>query len=139
MDNCSRDTIDGTRRTRRTLCALVCALTLLSAPGVVLAEGAGGTAKEGGLGAAAAITNLIYGPVKLVYAVGGTTIAGFAWCFSGGDSEVASTVLTRAVRGTYVITPETLQGKDSIEFVGRKPGYRSAPPDAQVAAAPDGW
>jgi hypothetical protein len=139
MDNCIRESIDGMGRTRRTLCALVCALTLLSAPGAVLAEGTGGTAKEGGLGAVAAITNLIYGPVKIVYAVGGTTIAGFAWCFSGGDAEVASTVLTRAVRGTYVITPETLQGKQSIEFVGRKPGYREAPPDAQVAAAPDGW
>jgi len=139
MDNCFRDTTDRMGSTRRTFCTLVCATTLLIAPGAALAGGAGGTATEGGLGALAAVTNLIYGPVKIIYAVGGTTIAGFAWCFSGGDAEVAGTVLTRAVRGTYVITPKTLQGKESIEFVGRKPGYRTAPPDAQVAAAPDGW
>jgi hypothetical protein len=143
MDNCIRVSIDSmgnTRGGRRTLCAFVCVLALLMSPGAALAE-SGGTAKEGGLGAAAAISSLVYGPTKILYALGGTLIAGMSWCFSGGDSEVASTVLTRAVRGTYVITPDTLMGRDSIEFVGRSPEYRMVAPEAesQVAAAPDGW
>ena len=100
-----------------------------------------GSAKEAGIGSAAAVSNLVYGPVKVTWATCGTLIAGLAWAFSGGDGEVASTVLTRAVRGTYVITPDTLKGEREVEFVGRSPQYRSAPP-AQVASAPDapdGW
>jgi len=106
-----------------------------------MANGTGGvdTAKEGGLGAAAAISTLVYGPVKVFWATGGTVIAGLAWMFTAGDGEVAQTVLTRAVRGTYVITPETLQGQQEIEFVGRAPEYRPTGSPAQVAAAPDGW
>jgi hypothetical protein len=115
-------------------CASVIAVgSLLMAP----AAWADSTAKEGGLGMAAAISSLVYGPAKVVYAVGGTTAAGFAWLFSGGDSRVAQTVLTRSVRGTYVITPETLQGQRELEFVGRAPEYREAAP--QVASAPEAW
>lgn len=106
----------------------------------------GETAAEGGMGSAAALASLVYGPLKLVYALGGATIAGCAWAFSGGDSEVADTVLTRAVRGTYVITPDELRGEKEIEFVGRAPEYRPGRATAQVASGPaadssppDGW
>lgn len=125
-------------RGRGVLCALFCAGAIVLAPSMSLAN-AGGAAKEGGIGTAAALTSLIYGPVKIVYAAGGTIIAGCAWMFSGGEADVASTVLIRAVRGTYVITPETLQGAEEIEFVGRSPEYRVPDGTAQVAAAPDGW
>jgi hypothetical protein len=124
---------------RRAFCALLCMLAIATAPSIGFAGEGMGTAKEGGLGTAAALTSLIYGPVKIIYASGGMVIAGFAWVFSGGDSEVASTVLTRAVRGTYVVTPATLTGKEEIEFVGRSPEYRESSGRTQVAAAPDGW
>lgn len=124
-------------RTRWLCAALAAALMLISGPAAFAGEGPGGTAAEGGLGMAAALSSLIYGPTKIVYAVGGTTAAGFAWLFSGGDSKVASTVFTRSVRGTYVITPQTLQGREEIEFVGRSPEYRDAAP--QVASAPEAW
>jgi len=137
------DRAHGARRGRararvRMACAAVLSVGLVTAaPAAWANEGAGGTAKEGGLGMVAAISSLVYGPTKIVYAVGGTTAAGFAWLFSGGDSKVASTVLTRSVRGTYVITPRTLQGAEELEFVGRSPEYREAAP--QVAAAPEAW
>ena len=124
------------------LASAALAVAVVAAPGLASANNdptGMGTAKEGGLGAAAALSSLVYGPVKLVYATGGTVIAGMAWLFSGGDSEVAETVLTRAVRGTYVITPETLQGQEEIEFVGRSPKYRPSGQTEQVASAPDGW
>ena len=132
---------------RGVFCALVCASLLLLAPPVAWsADGdVGATASEGGLGGAAALASLVYGPLKLAYAIGGATIAGGAWIFSGGDSEVADTVLTRAVRGTYVITPDVLRGDKEIEFIGRSPQYRPASGAAQVAAGPsassqpDGW
>ncbi len=121
------------RKLARGCAAMLAVGSLLVAP----TAWADSTAKEGGLGMAAAISSLVYGPVKVVYALGGTTAAGFAWMFSGGDSRVAQTVVTRSVRGTYVITPETLQGQDELEFVGRAPEYRESAP--QVASAPEAW
>ena len=144
MDNSIRS--NGSKG-RGVLCTLVSAGILLGAPSLSWSgeSDLGGTASEGGLGAAAALSTLVYGPLKLAYSLGGATIAGFAWVFSGGDSEVADTVLTRAVRGTYVITPEELRGEKEIEFIGRAPQYRPGGANAQVASGPepdsppDGW
>jgi len=99
----------------------------------------GEAANEGGIGVAAALASLIYGPVKIVYSLGGTVVAGCSWVFSAGDSEVATTVLTRAVRGTYVITPAALRGETEIEFIGRSPVYRAAreTTNVDVAAPPE--
>ena len=137
MDNC---VFDWMKDRGRRACLIMSVLSILFSPGASLAESdALDTAKEGGIGVAAALTSLVYGPVKVVYATGGAMIAGFAWVFSGGDSEVAGTVLTRAVRGTYVITPDTITGQKEIEFVGRSPEYRASGDRTQVAAAPEGW
>ena len=137
MDNCILDSI-GTAR--RTFCALVGVLSIGLAPGLAAAENENlGTSKEGGIGASAALASLVYSPTKLVFALGGLVSTGLAWMFSGGDSEVASTVLTRSVRGSYVITPAIIRGDEELEFIGRSPRYREEPERTEVAAAPDGW
>ena len=98
----------------------VLAVTLLIAPGVGFAgEKAADVSRESGLGAAAALSSLVYGPVKLLYATGGLVVGSFAWIFTAGDSDVAETVFTRSLRGTYVITPEILLGEQPLEFIGR--------------------
>lgn len=137
MDNCILDSI-GTAR--RTFCALVGVFSIGLAPGMAAAENENlGTSKEGGIGASAALASLVYSPTKLVFALGGLVSTGLAWMFSGGDSEVASTVLTRSVRGSYVITPAIIRGEEELEFIGRSPRYREQPERTEVAAAPDGW
>jgi hypothetical protein len=78
-----------------------------------------------GLGVGSVLCSLLYGPTKLVYAGLGTIVAGSAWALAGGDSSVASPILNAAVRGDYVITPDHLRGRQSIEFVGRDPGHQS--------------
>lgn len=93
-------------------------------------------AAEGGIGIAAALTTMVYGPLKVVYSLVGSMAAGFAWAFSGGDSEVARTVVTRAVAGTYVLTPAMLKGQEEIEFVGRSPRYRESADPPAVASGP---
>ncbi len=141
MDSCISIGSGKRGKSRRALCAALVFAAFLTAPIVSIADdgGVGGTFKEGGIGTAAALSSLVYGPVKVVYAFGGLVASGLAWGFSGGDGEVATTVLTRAVRGTYVISPDTLQGNQEVEFVGRSPQYRtSAGGTAQVAAAPEG-
>jgi hypothetical protein len=81
------------------------------------------TARAAGVGAAAALSSLVYGPVKLVYAALGGIVGGIAWGLSGGDSEVKDAVIMPAVRGDYVVTPANIRGEEKLEFVGRRPGY----------------
>jgi hypothetical protein len=98
----------------------VLALALIALPS------AGEVGRESGLGAAAAISSLVYGPLKLVYATGGLVVGAFAWIFTAGDTQVAEKVFTRSLRGTYVITPEILLGEERLEFIGRDLGNRPA-------------
>jgi len=88
---------------------------------------------EAGMGALAALSTLIYGPVKLVYATTGLLVGGIAYGLSGGDQDVLMAVITPAVRGDYVVTPRHLRMEDPIEFFGRDPAYRE-PENQQVAA-----
>ena len=124
-------------RPKSVLCAWMCAVLLLATPLAASAEEVSDAANEGGLGVSAALASLIYGPVKIVYSLGGTVVAGFAYVFSAGDSEVANTVLVRAVRGTYVITPAALRGEEEIQFIGRSTNFQASQgPDAVDVAAP---
>jgi hypothetical protein len=121
---------------RRATLAGVLALALVVAPSVGLAgEKAKETSRESGLGAAAAISSLVYAPVKLVYALGGLVVGGCAWIFTAGDSEVAEKVFTRSLRGDYVITPSILQGEDSLEFIGRDIPAERVPTEAVASAS----
>lgn len=81
-------------------------------------------AVEGGVGTASVLASLIYGPIKLAYSTLGVVFGGLAYGLSGGDSDVLTAVITPAVRGDYVITPDHIRGERSIEFFGRQPEYR---------------
>jgi hypothetical protein len=104
---------------RATLIVGVLLLTLQSSP----ARAQDG-ASEAGIGAAAAISSLIYGPVKIAYSLLGVVFGGISWGLSGGDTEVLTAVVTPAIRGDYVITPNHIRGERSIEFIGRRSDYR---------------
>ncbi len=104
----------------RRLLVVALAVALAAAPSLAFAgEKAAETSREGGLGAAAAISSLVYAPLKLVYAAGGLVVGAFAWAFTAGDTVVAEKVFTRSVRGTYVITPDILTGEKEFAFIGR--------------------
>jgi hypothetical protein len=120
------------RKTHRVGGAILTGLMALTvAPGPAAADQ---MASEAGLGAASALSTLIYGPVKLLYAASGLIFGGIAWGLSGGDSQVMQAVVTPAVRGDYVITPQHLRMEDRVEFFGQDPAYREE--TAQVAAEP---
>ena len=121
----------------RHLMMAILMVALVGAPSASFAgERASETGREGGLGAAAALSSLIYAPVKLVYAVGGLVVGGVAWAFTAGDSEVASQVFTRSLRGTYVITPDILTGEEELIFIGRDVAEPVAQTEAVASAAP---
>ena len=109
---------------RRWSIAVLLTASIAMAPLSALANGDGvDMAKDAGIGAGTGIASLIYTPIKLTYALGGLIVGGLAWAFSGGDSEVASIVLTPSIRGDYVVTRSQLLGKQEIEFFGRNPEY----------------
>lgn len=111
------------RSTRVAGALLACILVIGVNPAIAQAQERS-AASEAGVGAAAAITTLVYGPVKVVYALGGLIFGGFAWALSGGDRDVMNAVFTPAVRGDYVVTPAHLRGEKPLEFIGRDPAYR---------------
>ena len=98
-------------------------LAVTIAPGAALADT--GMSAEGGMGALSAISSLVYGPVKLVYALCGLIFGGVAWGLSGGDSDVMLAVVTPSVRGDYVVTPSHLRMERRLEFFGSNPEYRT--------------
>jgi hypothetical protein len=108
---------------------LACAVLLALAPRVARADD-DSMESEGGLGAAAALCTLLYGPVKVLYATGGLLVGGLAWGLSGGDGDVLRAVVTPAVRGDYVVTPSLLRGERPIEFFGKDPEYRTTTAEA---------
>jgi len=116
---------------RRIVAGMVGILVLGMAPGAAMAED---TAAEAGFGALAAISSLIYGPAKVVYALGGAVVGGVAWVFSAGDNDVAIPIWTRSVRGDYVVTPQNLRGEEPLEFIGRDPAPQYAAPSSNESS-----
>jgi hypothetical protein len=116
--------LDLKNTTRLRAGLLACILAIAIAPGAAYASEDGLT-KEAGVGTAAALSTLLYGPVKIVYAGLGLIFGGAAWCLSGGDSDVMMSIITPAVRGDYVVTPSNIRGEQSLEFLGRDPEYRA--------------
>lgn len=121
--------------------ALLFALMVsMAVPTAARADMGSGLPNEGGIGAVAALSTLIYGPVKLVYATLGLIIGGSAWGLSGGDQSVLEAVVTPAVRGDYVVTPQHIRMERGLEFYGRDPQSREvqqASAGAATAPPPD--
>ncbi|MGH0035550.1 MAG: hypothetical protein ACQGVK_11050 [Myxococcota bacterium] len=139
LEVCWAAFVHGVRGSRRTLAVALAAALILAGPTAAWSESRStAIAKDGGLGFGSALATVVYAPVKLVYATGGLIVGGLAWAFSGGDSEVAAVVFTPSLRGTYVLTPEHLKGKERIEFFGRD-ARQEDDGRTDVASAPDQW
>ena len=106
--------------TRARIAALAFAIAIGLAPAAVQADD-DATFGDAGIGAGSALSSLVYGPVKIAFAVTGMVIGPFAWALSGGDSDVMWRVIDTSVRGDYVVTPSHLRGEQPLEFFGRSP------------------
>jgi len=78
----------------------------------------GGTASSAGMQAAAAVSTILYFPFKAAFAIGGGIVGGLAYAFSGGNEQAAKSIWDTSLRGTYIITPDHLQGNRPIRFLG---------------------
>jgi len=61
-------------------------------------------------------TTLLYAPFKTSFCVLGGVTSGLTLPFGG--LETAGKVATAACGGTWIITPDTLRGKERVRFVG---------------------
>jgi hypothetical protein len=98
---------------RRLAIALV--LTWL-APGAAFAggESAGSTPEHVAYGAGSALGTIVYSPVKASFCI----IGGVAGAFTAlASPPTASKVVGGACRGTWIITPDVLRGKERVKFV----------------------
>jgi hypothetical protein len=91
--------------------------------------------EDAGWGTLTVLSNVLYMPVKVIYATTGGITGGFAYGLTGGDMTTASDVWVPAMGGTYVLTPSMVKGDDPIAFAGMPddPGatHESAPADAR--------
>jgi hypothetical protein len=78
----------------------------------------GGTASSAGMQVAAGFSTLLYLPIKLAFALGGGIVGGLAYAFSGGNEQAAKSIWDTSLYGTYLITPDHLQGNRPIRFLG---------------------
>ena len=68
--------------------------------------------------AAAVLSTLVYFPLKAAFAISGGVVGGLAYAFSGGNEQAAKSIWTTSLYGTYLLTPDHLQGNRPIRFLG---------------------
>lgn len=78
----------------------------------------GGNASSAGMQVAAGLSNFLYLPLKLAFAIGGGIVGGLTYVFSGLNEKAAMPVWETSLYGTYIITPDHLQGNRPIRFLG---------------------
>jgi len=78
----------------------------------------GGSASSAGMLALSGGATLLYFPLKAVFAISGGIVGGLAYAFSGGNEQAAKSIWDTSLYGTYVITPDHLQGNRPIRFLG---------------------
>ncbi len=77
-----------------------------------------GTASGAGMQAASAVSTILYFPLKAAFAICGGVVGGLAYVFSGGSEQTAKNIWIPSMYGTYVITPEHLNGDRAVRFLG---------------------
>ena len=103
------------------LCTVIMEPSAWSQDGTVPPSGTsteGGTPSSAGMQVAAGFSTLLYLPVKVAFAIGGGIVGGLAYAFSGGNEHAAKSIWDTSLYGTYLITPDHLQGNRPIRFLG---------------------
>ena len=98
--------------------AFLIGLALLgqSAAGWAQPNSRGGGAQEVAYGVGSVLGTLVYAPVKASFCILGAISSGFAFPIAG--PKTAGNIAGSTCKGTWVITPDTLKGKEPVKFVG---------------------
>lgn len=100
----------------RILVACLLAVALLtSAPGLT-GRAHASAGQDAAYGAGSVFTTLLYAPLKTSFCILGGVTSALTLPFGG--TQTAGKVATAACGGTWIITPDTLRGKESVHFIG---------------------
>ena len=64
------------------------------------------------------LADVVYFPAKVVFAGAGALTSGVAYVLTLGDSSVSTNIWNASVNGTYILTPDMIEGKQPAHFVG---------------------
>jgi hypothetical protein len=98
--------------------ALVAAMVLTAARPALAEDDGPRYATDFGVGVGAVFTNIVYMPVKFVYATFGGITGGLAYLLTGFRYDLAKEIWRPSLGGTYVVTPSMLRGEEKIFFSG---------------------
>ena len=103
----------------------LCAVTMVpsawsqeTAPPPSSESSEGGSASSAGMQAAAGLLTIPYVACKAAFAIAGGIVGGLTYAFTGGNEQAAKSVWTTSMYGTYILTPDHLQGNRPIRFLG---------------------
>lgn len=109
-------------------------LMLASGPARAGSSEAGKAGADFGVGLLTVLTNVVYMPVKVVYALLGGVTGSLAYGLTGGNREVADGVWVPSMGGDYVLTTDMMTGEEEVHFNGirERPGRGDTRTDAGV-------
>jgi hypothetical protein len=87
-------------------------------PPPVVASSEGGSNSDAGWQVLAGFSSLLYFPLKAAFAISGGIVGGLTYVFSGLNEKAAKPVWETSMYGTYILTPDHLQGNRPIRFLG---------------------
>jgi hypothetical protein len=64
------------------------------------------------------LANVVYFPAKVVFAGVGAVASGVAYVATLGRPQPTATIWDASVKGNYVMTPQMVEGKAPVHFVG---------------------
>ncbi len=76
---------------------------------------------DAGYGSLAILSDIFYMPAKVVYAGLGLVTGSLGFVLTAGDKDIARSIWSPSLGGTYVVTAGMLRGKEEILFSG--PSY----------------
>lgn len=93
-------------------------------------------AEDLGYGVGSVLASVFYSPAKITYAGLGLITGGLGYVLSGGNPDVANSIIYPAIGGNYVITPQHLRGEDPVIFMGPLPAANAQPQPVPDPASP---
>jgi hypothetical protein len=111
--------------------ALVLVLVTQSTPGWAASASGESTGAQIGYGTGSVVGSAVYFPFKASFCILGGIGSGFAHVFAG--PEAAQRTANASCRGTWVITPNVVKGREPVHFVGSAP---AGSPAARAARPP---
>jgi len=102
----------------KVIALFIVSLLLVQGIGIAQAASSESTSRELGYGILSVLTTCGWAPIKVIYATLGLTVGGLGYVLSGGNEAVPRYVINPACKGTYVITPNILKGKEPFKPAG---------------------